>query len=237
MSRDANEPVDRVHARALLLDIEGTTTPIDFVVATLFPYARARLSAFVRDRLSREDREQLSAEYAADTDPGKPVWGDSPLAYLLWMMDRDRKSRGLKSIQGQIWEAGYLDGSLRGALFGDVAGAIARWREERGRVYIYSSGSMLAQKLLFRYSEAGDLSAMIDGYFDTEVGPKREAASYQRIVERIGLPAAECLFVSDVPAECEAAMAAGLQVRLSVRPGNPVYVSPLETIRSLDEIV
>lgn len=144
---------------------------------------------------------------------------DCYLAYLLWLMDLDRKSPGLKTIQGKIWEFGYQSGELKGELYPDVAPAMNRWRSSGSRIYIYSSGSVLAQKLLFQYSVDGDLTPLIEGYFDTGVGPKRSAASYGKIVSSVGVPSAEILFLSDVIEEVSAATEAGLHAIQVVRSG------------------
>lgn len=211
--------------KAYLLDIEGTTTPVDFVYKTLFPLARRALPQFLakaegsaeQEAALEEDARHLGSEYAADLAAGRspPPWDGRPapgamLPYLLWLMDHDRKSRGLKSIQGRIWEEAYRTGALHGELYPDVEPALRRFRSRGARLYIYSSGSVLAQKLLFSHLPGGDVTPLLDGYFDTEVGGKREAASYTAIAARIGLPAADILFLSDTPEELAAARLAGL---------------------------
>jgi enolase-phosphatase E1 len=219
---------------AVLLDIEGTTTPISFVYDVLFPYARARatdfLAAHVNDEEVRRDIIGLYEENARDLERGinPPMLRDrshepqieSIAAYFNWLMDQDRKSTPLKSLQGKIWEEGYKAGELRGQVFADVPQALARWRRLHKAVCIYSSGSVLAQRLLFAHTEAGDLTGFIDGYFDTNIGLKREPASYARIASEIRLSPDEVIFISDVDAELDAASAAGLDTRLCIRPGN-----------------
>jgi len=222
--------------QAILLDIEGTTTPIDFVYKTLFPFARKRLKEFVSREIEKVDLTLLESEYIIDPSDSKPTWKLPPLDYLNWLMDQDRKSPALKSIQGKIWKTGYENGALKGELFSDVLPAIKKWKEQGKRVAIYSSGSVLAQKLLFKYSQNGDISGLIDAYFDTEVGPKKDAESYQKIAQRLNLPAGEIVFISDVSAECEAALEAGCQVRYSVRPGNKVEPVSFERVTSFEEI-
>ncbi len=233
----------------MLLDIEGTTTPIDFVYNVLFPYARRRMKEFLRahhaDEDVRADSEQLIEENARDLGRGlapPPIenggdaqW-ESVAAYALWLMDQDRKSTPLKSLQGRIWESGYRAGELRSQLFADVPRAFARWRDEGRDICIYSSGSVLAQKLLFSHTEAGDLTRAIRDYFDTHVGAKREAASYRHIAAALGCEPADVVFVSDVVAELDAAAEAGLRTRLCVRPGNPPQPpSSHQVIHSFDE--
>ncbi len=217
---------------AVVLDIEGTTTPISFVHDVLFRYARSRLRNFLRlhaDALGAE-MQALREEWSNDVAAGEPVAdlvprgavnGDDPAAwalYLDWLMLRDRKSPALKVVQGRIWEDGYRDGTLRGAVYDDVRPAFERWRGAGIAIAIYSSGSVLAQRLLFSHSTAGDLSEFIQRYFDTGVGPKRSADSYRRILAALGRPAGDVLFVSDVPAELSAAEGAGLRTLLCVRP-------------------
>lgn len=228
----------------VLLDIEGTTTPMSFVYEVLFPYARARLSSYLRAHASEDELRDVLAtlrvEWHEDARKGEepPDWAlaDVPAAarYLDWLMDRDRKSPSLKRIQGEIWKAGFDAGELRGELFADVAPAFARWKQSGVDIAIYSSGSVLAQKLIF-----ADVLSSISGFFDTAVGPKRSADSYRRIASELGRPPAQILFVSDTPEELDAAFAAGCQILLAVRPGNRPVEGPetLDEISSFDEIV
>lgn len=211
--------------KVYLLDIEGTTTPIDFVTKTLFPFARREMASFVTkslgDPVMTSDAELLSAEYEAETET-PPEWPNRPdpaemVPYLLWLMDRDRKSRGLKSIQGRIWEEGYASGRLLGEIYPDVRPAIERWKDAGATVAIFSSGSVLAQKLIFGHLEGGPLTPLLDGYFDTEVGSKREAESYREIARRLGFDGADILFLSDIPQEIDAASLAGLNARQVIR--------------------
>ena len=220
--------------RAILLDIEGTTTPIAFVTDVLFPFARARLGAYLDDPANAAEVQQL-----ADALKAEHVWRDSTRASLEWLMDRDVKSPALKDLQGRIWARGYHDGVLRGEVFPDVAPAIRRWRRQGVGVAIYSSGSVLAQRLLFGSTPDGDLTPLLTGFFDTSVGAKISAESYERIAGALGQPASQILFVSDVTRELVAARAAGMQVRLSIRPGNPAQAdaAAFERIRSFDEIL
>ena len=221
--------------RAILLDIEGTTTPVEFVYEILFPFARRHVGDFLgRHRLSTEvraDIEALKAEHRADDEAERepPEWREdsadsqveSATAYVHWLMAQDRKSTALKSLQGKVWESGYLTGQLKGQVYADVPPAFARWREQHRGVYIFSSGSVLAQRLLFAHTTEGDLTKYIDGYFDTNTGAKSERASYESISAAINTPAAEVLFVSDVTAELDAARDAGMRTALCVRPGRP----------------
>ena len=224
--------------RGILLDIEGTTTPIAFVHDVLFSYARAHARDFLENNQDadevRADIALLREEHAVDKSNNlQPP--ESIADYIDWLIDRDRKSTGLKSLQGKIWRQGYLDGSLKSQVFTDVAPAFERWRAAGLKISIFSSGSVLAQQLLFAHTDAGDLTKFIDGYFDTNVGKKGEAESYRKIAAAIGLPASEILFISDVVAELEAAKEAGMETLLSIRPGNSPQEWP-QVIRRLDEV-
>jgi len=243
--------MDAQQPRAVLLDIEGTTTPVEFVYETLFPFARQHASEFVEEHLDsqevRADVDALKEERRADVEKGiePPAWREdstgslveSVVGYVHWLMDQDRKSPALKSLQGKIWEGGYRSGQLRGQVYADVPPALDRWRKQGKRIYIFSSGSVLAQKLIFAHTTEGDLTPYLDGYFDTTTGAKVSAASYQSIAEKIGAPAAEILFVSDVTAELDAAKAAGNRTALCVRPGGREAEKPAhQIIRTFDEI-
>lgn len=227
--------------RAILLDIEGTTTPIEFVHQVLFPYARAH----IHDHLDAHDVAALRAEYRAEPpQPGLPAWTSdddvgSAEAYASWLMDRDRKSTGLKALQGRIWEAGYRTGELKGKgeVYPDVRPALVRWRAAGKEIAIFSSGSIQAQRNLFANTTDGDLSSFLSGYFDTTTGPKREPRSYRTIAVALGRNPDEVLFISDVPAELDAARHAGMRTALCVRdPGSAVSANSHPRVRSFDEV-
>ncbi|MCU1264388.1 MAG: acireductone synthase [Acidobacteria bacterium] len=236
----------------ILLDIEGTTTHMDFVHNVLFPYARVHVHAFLAEHLSdegvRADLASLREEYAAGERQGirQPALRDdsreeqlaSIVSYIHWLMDLDRKSTPLKSIQARVWQRGYLTGELRSWLFSDVPVALERWNKQKRDIRIFSSGSVLAQKLLFANTEAGDLTKLIGGYFDTEIGAKGDTESYRRIETTFGRPASEIIFISDMTAELDAARSAGMQTLLCLRPGNrPQQIGAgHQTIRSFDEL-
>lgn len=190
-------------ARAVLTDIEGTTSSIAFVTDTLFPYARDRLAGYVAGH--PEQVAPLLDAVCAE-EPGDPV------ETLLRWIDEDRKATPLKTLQGLIWAEGYADGTLKGHVYADAADALRRWHAAGLRLYVYSSGSVAAQKLIFGHSDQGDLTPLFSGYFDTVTGPKREPGSYRHIAGAIGLPPGEILFLSDNTREIDAARAAGLQV-------------------------
>ncbi len=188
--------------KAVLTDIEGTTSSIAFVTDTLFPYARARLRDYVI-----ANQAELHSILAV-------VPGLDPIDTLLRWIDEDLKATPLKTLQGLIWAEGYADGTLKGHVYADAAEALRRWHDEGLQLYVYSSGSIAAQKLIFGYSNAGDLTPLFSGYFDTTTGAKKEAASYTRIAAEIGLPPEEILFLSDSVPEIDAARAAGLKTSL-----------------------
>jgi len=222
-----------VTIRAIVTDIEGTTSSIAFVHDVLFPYARARLAAFVAanaDRLAAE----LHAVRDAAKEPALDVSG--AIAQLLEWQDEDRKIAPLKTIQGMIWAEGYADGSLIGHVYSDAITGLQRWHAQGLPLYVYSSGSVAAQKLLFAHTAAGDLTPLFAGNFDTAVGAKRDAASYRTIADRIGVPAAEILFLSDIAEELAAASSAGMQVTLLVRD-TPDETSAYPVATSFDTIL
>jgi enolase-phosphatase E1 len=238
--------------RGILLDIEGTTTPISFVYEVLFPFARGRLRDYLKANVETPDVQadvaRLREEHAEDVarnlsppaliDEAGEAELDSLAAYVHWLMDRDRKSTGLKSLQGKIWELGYRNGALKSQVFPDVPPALERWRHAGLKVSIFSSGSALAQRLLFAYTNAGDLSRFIDSYFDTTTGAKNVPESYRRIASALGLTPAEILFISDIVAELDACGSAGMQEVLCVRPANhPQPATDEIRISSFDEIV
>ena len=207
--------------RAILTDIEGTTSSIAFVAQTLFPYARARLPAFVAAH--PDATAPILAEVAA-MEPGDPV------ATLIRWIDEDRKATPLKALQGMIWADGYRERAFTGHIYPDAAAALRLWHAAGIALYIFSSGSVAAQKLLFGHSDAGDLTPLFSGYFDTTTGPKREAASYQAIANAVGLAADEILFLSDTPQEIAAAQEAGLSALLIDRDGGAGDIATFEDV-------
>ncbi len=231
--------------RALLLDIEGTTTSASFVYDVLFPYARAHLGDFLarhgEEPAVRADLASLRDEHAADErcSLSPPAWDDTPAgaaAYALFLTDHDRKSTPLKSLQGKVWEEGYRSGALRGEVYPDVPPAFARWRGQGRDIAIFSSGSVLAQKLLFGSTAFGDLTPHVRAWFDTTTGPKWEAASYSRIAQELGQEPPAVLFISDVGRELEAAESAGMATALCVRGGEAVGASQAVVVDSFDAV-
>ena len=195
--------------KAIVTDIEGTTTSISFVSEVLFPYARQRIRDFVIrnagdpqvSRLLDDARREMQA-------PDASV--EAVASALEQWIDEDRKITPLKTLQGMIWQSGYEDGTLKGHLYPEVKAVLESWKAQGIDLYVYSSGSVAAQKLIFGYSVAGDLTPLFSGYFDTNIGGKRESQSYQNIIAELGLPPQQILFLSDVTAELNAAAEAGM---------------------------
>jgi enolase-phosphatase E1 len=185
--------------RAILTDIEGTTTSVTFVFDTLFPYARREMA------VAEEVGHALSEQEAVEQ--------------LIEWIDQDRKVTPLKALQGMVWEAGYRNGDFTGHVYADAVENLRRWKAEGLDLYVYSSGSVKAQQLIFGFSDAGDLTPLFSGYFDTRIGHKRETASYQAIAQQIGRPASEILFLSDICEELDAARNAGMATYWLVREG------------------
>lgn len=202
--------------RAIVTDIEGTTSSIDFVHQTLFPYARQHLRRYLHEHASAPHvQAQLAATAALE---GRALASIDEAADVLerWIAE-DRKATPLKDLQGLIWAEGYAAGELSGHVYPDTAPHLRRWHADGKRLYVYSSGSVAAQKLIFGHSDAGDLTPLFSGYFDTRIGMKREAASYRTILERIALPGDAVLFLSDIGEELDAAREAGMQTCQLIR--------------------
>ncbi len=203
--------------RAILTDIEGTTSSLSFVKDVLFPYSRAHMAGFVRAHAAElAVRAQLDAVAAT---AGRTLSGDEAVAQLIAWIDEDRKITPLKALQGMIWEAGYRRGDFLGHVYDDAVHRMRAWKDHGLKLYVFSSGSVLAQKLIFGHTAFGDLTSLFSGYFDTTIGNKRETAAYTAIARQIGLPPSDILFLSDVREELDAARAAGLQTAQVLREG------------------
>jgi enolase-phosphatase E1 len=242
---------DETQVRVILLDIEGTTTPVDFVYKTLFPFASRKLESFLREH-AREPEIQtliddLRSQHKLDTKDGlqPPDWRNdseeerlhSCVAYGQWLIAKDSKCTPLKSLQGKIWQQGYESGELRGEVYPDVPVAFERWKRQKKLICIYSSGSILAQQLLFRTTPFGDLTPHISDYFDTRVGAKTEAQSYQRIADSVACEPAQFLFISDAAKEIEAARSTGMRALLCVRGKNmPLPAGNANLIQNFNDI-
>lgn len=201
---------------AILTDIEGTTSSISFVKDVLFPYARKNLPDFLRKHESSPEVAVLLDEIRSETGLDSSL--DSIIELLQQWIDEDRKHGALKSLQGIIWKRGYQEKAYVGHIYADAYNALVKWRASGVPVYIYSSGSVAAQKLLFAHTEYGDVNDLFSGNFDTRIGNKKEADSYSRIAHQINVPGEQILFLSDITDELDAASTAGLQTMQLVRP-------------------
>lgn len=203
---------DATGRRVILTDIEGTTSAIAFVRDVLFPYARRALPGFVRDHAGDPAVRRWLDAAAADNGG---MCDDAMIVEMLqgWI-DEDRKHTALKALQGMIWEAGYANADFRAHIYADAPPALRAWHAAGHPIYVYSSGSVPAQKLLFAHTEAGDLTPLLHGYFDTAIGGKRDAASYRAIAAAIGRAAEQIVFLSDIVEELDAAREAGLRTVL-----------------------
>lgn len=203
--------------RAILMDIEGTTSSISFVKDVLFPYAREHIEEFVKTHAQDAEVRGLLGDVAALC--GQPLDDAQAVDELVRWIDEDRKLTPLKALQGLVWEAGYRNGDFHGHVYPEVARKLHEWKERGLMLYVYSSGSVRAQQLLFGHTEYGDLTPLFSGYFDTLVGAKQAADAYRKIAGHIELPPREILFLSDVEAELDAACEAGLKTCQLLREG------------------
>jgi enolase-phosphatase E1 len=206
--------------KAVVTDIEGTTSSLSFVKDVLFPYARARIGDYLR--CHAEDSTVTALINDVRLEAGADLDLEGVIAQLERWIDEDKKITALKTLQGLLWEAGYTQGDFQGHIYADAGDKLTEWQRRGVRLYVYSSGSVHAQKLLFGHTAYGDLNPLFSGYFDTRVGAKGDSASYRHIVEVIGCNADEILFLSDIEAELDAAREAGLQTVWLLRDGTPV---------------
>lgn len=254
---------------AVLLDIEGTTTPISFVKDILFPYAKKNVKVYLernwgttqctediealRNQAKKDkdimegvvsipdlDDENQSSDDKNGVDSSRETIIDAAVKNVLWQMSSDRKTTALKQLQGHIWKEAYDDGKIKGDIFDDVTPAFKQWKSKDVKIYIYSSGSVAAQKLLFGNSKFGDLLQYINGHFDTNIGAKMESNSYEKIAEEMKMKPSSILFVTDVIGEAKAALEAGFKTAVSVRPGNADLTEAdkkkFTTISTFDEL-
>ncbi|MBK8258162.1 MAG: acireductone synthase [Polyangiaceae bacterium] len=208
--------------RAIVTDIEGTTSAISFVKDVLFPFAAQHLPSFVAEHAS-------SAEVSAVLKSARDHLGNPNLptdelvkTFLQWIAE-DKKVTALKTLQGMIWKSGYERGELKGHLYPEVAQVLATWKAGGHALYVFSSGSIAAQRLLFAHTEYGDLTPLFSGYFDTTTGSKLNASSYTSIAQAVGRPPDEVVFLSDHEGEIAAAQEAGMRVVCLVREGQNTH--------------
>lgn len=220
--------------RAIITDIEGTTSSLSFVKDCLFPYARANVADFLRENMANEIVLKLLVD--VNVEVGAELDLEQAIMQLIQWIDDDQKITPLKSLQGLIWEAGYQRGELTGHLYADAIRNLQDWKAQGIDLYVYSSGSVHAQKLLFAYTEVGDLTPLFSGYFDTHIGNKQDSSSYENIVAHIGFPAEQLLFLSDIEAELNAAQTAGLQTIWLIRDDVPQTEASHWQVRDFDAI-
>ncbi len=241
------------NVRVVLLDIEGTTTPIDFVFKTLFPYASRNVDSFLAARSREPEVDALVRDLRAEHEKcfiarrAPPTWRTESkddlsdcAAFVRWLIARDSKCTPLKTLQGKIWQQGFESGSLHGEVYPDVPPAFARWKRQGREIAIYSSGSVLAQRLLFSTLPSGDLTREITAFFDTAVGVKSAPESYSKIAAEVSRPPQECLFLSDAEKEVNAARSAGMFAascdRSSMNSLSPAADSS-KTISTFDQVL
>ncbi|MFN3785414.1 MAG: acireductone synthase [Thiothrix sp.] len=221
--------------QAILTDIEGTTTSLSFVKSILFPYAAQHIETFVTAH--RQDPAVARLIDDVRLEVGQPTLSlHEAISQLRQWIAEDKKITPLKAIQGLMWEEGYRRGDFTGHVYEDAARNLRRWHAQGIKLYVYSSGSVHAQKLLFSHSDVGDLTPLFSGYFDTSSGHKRDTTAYQRIVEQIGLPADRILFLSDIREELDAAKQAGLQTCCLIRENQPTTGLQHPFIKNFDEL-
>ena len=233
--------------KAILLDIEGTTSSVSFVYDVMFPQVRRDLTGFLEKNWEDVDVQLACDQIAQDAGhasvenwcgPNSMDQRENIEAEVVRLMDDDVKATGLKKLQGLIWRSGFESGEMKAHVYPDVPGCLQAWRDAGIDIRIYSSGSVQAQLLFFGHTEVGDLLPQFSGHYDTTIGSKKESPSYVKIAADWDVPAAEILFISDVVAELDAAQQAGLQTRLCIRPGN----APVDdrhghsVIQSFDEV-
>lgn len=220
--------------RAIVTDIEGTTSSISFVHDVLFPYAREHMAEFVR--CHAEDPHVSPYLNDVRLETGEQLDLEGVIAQLKSWIDQDKKITPLKALQGLIWEKGYQDGDFHGHIYKDAFEQLKQWHAQGIALYVYSSGSVYAQKLLFGHTEYGDLTPLFSGYFDTNIGGKMEAASYENIIQQLHLPAQQILFLSDIEKELDAARATGMQTCWLVRDLDPDSNATHHQVRNFSEI-
>lgn len=220
--------------KAIITDIEGTTSSLSFVKDVLFPYARARLPDFIKSHRTQDDIRQILAE--ARQIAGGDLDDDALVEKFIYWIDTDQKVTPLKSLQGLIWLEGYENGHFTGHVYEDAVRNLRNWFGLGYKLYVYSSGSVQAQKLLFGYSDFGDLTPFFSGYFDTRIGAKRDSIAYQRIASEIGFSGEQILFLSDIKEELDAARQAGLTTCWLVRDQVPNHNAEHVQARDFDDI-
>ncbi|MGZ8187929.1 MAG: acireductone synthase [Methylosarcina sp.] len=232
--------------KAIITDIEGTTTSLSFVKDVLFPYARAHMAEFVQDHVDDAEVKRILEDVRREIDlyscdqvsscARETVTTDQLIGQLIQWLDQDKKITPLKMLQGMIWEEGYEREAFHGHLYPDAIENLKNWKASGLELYIYSSGSIQAQKLLFSHTEHGDLTPLFSGYFDTRIGGKKESESYRKIAEQLDYAPSTLLFLSDSKEELDAARAAGFHTIWLIREGTPDPQAEHPQVRDFDEI-
>lgn len=220
--------------RVILTDIEGTTSSLSFVKDVLFPYARDRLVDFIAEHGNEPEVARELAEVRRMA--GRDLAPSACAGLLIEWIDQDRKATPLKSLQGMIWEHGYRRGDFQGHIYEDAARKLRDWHAAGLALYVFSSGSVHAQQLLFAHTGQGDLTPLFSGYFDTRIGPKQAESSYRAIAAEIGAAPEAILFLSDAPAELDAARLAGCQTAQVLREGVVRNAGGHAVVRNFDEV-
>jgi len=227
--------VNKTMIKTIVTDIEGTTSSLSFVKDVLFPYSRAHMAEFVRVHAQESAvRHELDEVRRLS---GKNLSEAEVIEQLLCWIAEDKKLTPLKSLQGMIWEDGYKKGDFKGHMYEDAVRHLQKWKQAGIRLYVFSSGSVQAQKLLFAHTDHGDLTSLFSGYFDTNIGNKREGDSYRKIAAAIGRAPDDILFLSDIREELDAAQAAGMQTIWLVRDGAIDPKAAHRQARNFDEIM
>jgi enolase-phosphatase E1 len=221
--------------RAIVTDIEGTTSSLSFVKEVLFPYARNHMQQFVHDHATEPEVATLLDEVCREAGITNDL--DAIANQLVQWIDEDRKVTPLKALQGLIWETGYRNGDFHGHVYEDAVRKLREWHGWGLHLYVYSSGSVQAQQLLFAHTDYGDLTPLFSGYFDTHIGHKRDVASYATIQRELGISPSEILFLSDIKEELDAARDVGMRTCWLVRDGQPSSQAEHTQVASFDQIL
>ncbi|TGL57613.1 acireductone synthase [Leptospira sarikeiensis] len=233
--------MDYQSTELFLFDIEGTTTPIEFVHKVLFPYSVQNFQTFFSKNSAEPGFAEELIQYSKNETEYKEEVSNSPGSlseFCKFLVSKDRKLGILKEIQGRIWKIGYESGELKSSIFKDVPAFLERIQKTGKRAAVYSSGSVEAQILIYKYCEAGDLTRFFENYFDTAVGGKREANSYTKIAEKLSIHPSSIVFFTDIKEEAEAATKAGIKPIILSRPGNhPQGEHPFPVIENFDGIL
>jgi len=224
--------------KAIVTDIEGTTSSLSFVKDVLFPYAREHLGEYLDSHAEeRAVIEQIEAiKRNSDGRLGNDATLEEVVDLLKQWIDEDRKTTSLKTLQGWVWEQGYSQGDFHGHVYQDAFNVLQQWHQQGVLLYVYSSGSVHAQRLLFGHSVFGDMTTLFSGYFDTQIGPKGDTASYQKISNRIDIAPNDILFLSDIVAELNAAQLAGMQTWHLIREDNEPVNDNHRQARNFEDI-